>query len=38
MADREPEGAALLTHIAIVENLTSHTFLLMGASNSVACS
>ena len=37
MADREPEGAALLTHIAIVENtLASHTFLLMGDGNSVA--
>jgi len=38
MAERGPEGAALLTHIAIVENtLTSHTLVLMGDRNSVAC-
>jgi hypothetical protein len=38
MAERDPEGAALLTDIAVVENtLTSHTFLLMGDRNSVAC-
>ena len=36
MAERGPEGAALLTHIAIVENTLSHTFLLMGDRNSVA--